>query len=105
MALTTAITLLGAALVETDEAKIRRWGEAASALVEKYAPAAPQSLRNEATIRTAGWLSQQPMAAIRSTSVGELSIDFVVSSLSALRHSGSMGLLSPFKIRRGGCIG
>ena len=105
MALATAVELLGAALVETDEAKIRRWGAAASALVERYASGAPQSLRNEATIRTAGWMAQQPSAAVRSTRVGELGIDFVTSSMSALRHSGSMALLSPWKIRRGGCAG
>ena len=104
MALATAVELLGAALVEGDEAKIRRWGETASLLVERYAANAPQAIKNEATIRCAGWLSEQPMSARRSTSIGELSADFVVSSMSALRHSGSQAILSPWKIRRGGAI-
>ena len=105
MMLATAVELLGAAIVETDEAKIRRWGAAASALVERYAPGAPQPLRNEAVIRTSGWMSQQPMAAIRGERLGELGIDYAPSSMSALRHSGSMGLLTAWKIRRGGCVG
>ena len=51
MALATAVELLVASLVETDEAKIRRWGETASLLVERYASTAPQAVRNAAVVR------------------------------------------------------
>lgn len=76
----------------------------ASALVERYAPAAPQSVKDEAVIRTAGWLAEQPHASIRSEVTGEIRTDYNTASLSALRHSGAMALLSPWKVRRAGAI-
>ena len=74
-------------------------------LVNRYAPLAPSAIRREAIIRTAGWLLETPTNGIRSQSVGPLSADYSPSMVSALRHSGSMALLSPWKIRRGGSIG
>ena len=56
----------------------------------------------EATELAAGWLAEQPEAAIRSAQLGEIQIDFNASALSALRHSGAMGLLTFWKVRRGG---
>ena len=104
-ALTAARTCLGDALGLTDESTVDRLGAAAAALVENFAPLAPQAIKNEATIRCAGWLAGQPHAAIRSEKVGELGVDYVPSMLSALRHSGGQALLSGWKIRRGGSIG
>ena len=74
-------------------------------LVERYCPEAPDQVANEAVIRCSGWLADQPSAPIRSQSVGPMSLDFEPSRQSALRHSGAMALLSPWKIRRGGAIG
>ena len=79
---------------------VRRLGATASALVEQYAPAAPQPIRDEAVIRCAAYLRDQPAAAIRAESVGPLTTDFAVSRQAALRHSGSMSLLSPWRVRR-----
>ena len=73
-------------------------------LVNRYAPAAPDSVGNEAVIRTAGYLSEQPAAPIRSEKTGNIESSFAVTHLSAVRHSGAMALLSPYKIRRGGAI-
>ena len=78
---------------------------AATALVERYAPEAPEAIRDEATIRTAGWLAEQPAGAVRSESVGDISTAFAPAMTSALRHSGAMALLSPWKVRRAGAIG
>ena len=79
-------------------------GEVASALVERYADNAPQAIKNEAVLRCAGWLYEAPSSGIRAQSIGPMSIDFTPSMQSALRHSGAMSLLSPFKIRRAGAI-
>ena len=87
------------------EPRVRSWGATAAALVQQYAPDAPQAVRDEATIRTAGYLKEQPKAAVRSESVGPLSRDYAPSMTSALRHSGSMALLSRWKIRRAGIVG
>lgn len=74
------------------------------ALVHRHAPAAPVSLLREATIRTAGYLSEQPTTAIRSESTGDISTSYAASNMSALRHSGAMALLTSWKIRRAGAI-
>ena len=81
-----------------------RIGSTAATLVEHYADNAPQAIKNEAILRCAGWLYEAPSSGVRSQSIGPMSIDFTPSMQSALRHSGAMSLLSPFKIRRAGAI-
>ena len=100
-----ALACLGAALGIADEGTLERLGSTAAALVERYAPSAPQPVRNEATIRCAGWLAQQPAASVRSESVGDISTSYAPTHTGALRHSGAMALLSPWKVRRAGAIG
>ena len=75
-----------------------------TSLVERYAPTAPAAIQNEAAIRCCGWLNEQPHAAVRSESVGDISTDYSPNMQSALRHSGGMALLSPWKVRRAGAI-
>ena len=82
-----------------------RLGSAAAALVERYAPDAPMAIKNEATIRCAGWLVQQPAAAVRSESVGDIRTSYAPTHTGALRHSGAMALLSLWAVRRAGAIG
>ena len=76
----------------------------ASALVLRFAPAAPDPVQDEAVIRCAGYLNEQPAASIRSEIVGDITTDYAPNNLSALRHSGAMALLSPWKVRRAGII-
>ena len=99
-----AVTCLMAALGGLDEAEAGRLGSTAATLVQHFAANAPQAIRDEATIRTAGWLAQQPMASVRSEGTGDIRTSFAPTHLSALRHSGAMALLSPWKIRRAGAI-
>ena len=100
-----AIALLESAL--PDGAPVARLGPVAAALVEEYSPGAPQPIRDEAVIRTSGWMFQStPGLADSKMSVGPLDISRTFSpGFSALRHSGSMALLSRWKIRRAGRIG
>ena len=77
---------------------------AATALVDRFAPAAPEAIKDEATIRTAGWLAEQPAASVRSEAVGDVSTAYAPAMASALRHSGAMALLAPWKVRRAGAI-
>ena len=77
----------------------------AVALVERYAPDAPPAVQDEAAIRCAGWLAESPAGAIRSETTGDVRTVFdVARASSALRHSGAMSLLSPWKLRRAGSI-
>ena len=71
-----------------------------AALIEKYAPGAPQDVKDEATIRTSSYLFFQPAASISSDSAGPFAVRYNTASLSPLRASGSMALLTPWKVRR-----
>ena len=104
VALANARACLGDAIGVTDEPTLDRLGSVAAALVERLAPDAPDAIKNEATIRTAGYLREQPAAAVRSESVGDIRTSFAPAHTSALRHSGAMALLSPWKVRRAGAI-
>lgn len=94
-----------AAILGTDMATAERLLEVASLLVDNYASNAPHAIKNEAVLRCAGWLHQAPSGGQRSESEGDVSTSFSPGATGALRHSGAMSLLSPFKIRRAGKIG
>ncbi len=93
-----------AAATGTDSATAERLLAVAMALVARYGADAPDEVENEAALRVAGYLFAQPKASIRAESVGSISADFAPSRQGALRHSGAMSLLSPWKIRRAGLI-
>ena len=76
----------------------------ASALVDRFAPDAPEAVSNEAAIRTAGWLAESPSSGARRESVGDIATTFSPAATGALRSSGAMALLSPWKARRAGAI-
>ena len=90
---------------------IERLGQVASAMVEKFAPSAPDSVRSEALIRFAGYLieaGKNDFGATRSDlkDIGDikLSNEYVTNHGMAFRHSGAMALLAPWKVRRAGSI-
>ena len=102
-----AVTIIATELAEAvgvDATTATRLLAVATELVNRYAPDAPIAVANEAAIRCSGWLSEQPAAAITSESEGDIRTSYSPTMLSALRHSGAMGLLSPWKIRRAGAI-
>lgn len=101
MAVTLSDIELAAAL-QVDQATATRLLAVASALVTKYGATAPDEVDNEAVIRVAGYLRSQPAASIRAESAGSLEVQYAPSRQGALRHSGAMSLLSPWKQRRGG---
>ena len=76
-----------------------------TALVNRYAPDAPEAVQDEAALRAAGYLNEQPGAAITSESTGDEATRYAAGNVSALRHSGAMALLSPWKARLAGVIG
>ena len=90
--------------LDLNDAETLRLIEAGAALVERYAPGAPDAIRDEAVIRVAGYLQESPPAPIRSERTGEIATGYHRDSLSALRHSGAMAILSPWRARRAGAI-
>ena len=80
--------------------------EVCSEHVERYAPDAPGASKNEAVIRMAGYLvDRRPGARRFSETVGSYTHSITHEmGHSALRLSGGMALLSPWKVRRAGVI-
>ena len=90
-------------VAESDTALVEL-SEVASAMVEREAPGAPQSIRNEAALRFIAYLSTAESGTVRSETTGPLTTDYVVMHGPAFRRCGSKALLSPWKIRRAGAI-
>ena len=79
---------------------------AASALVERYAAGAPTAIKNEATVRAAGWMRQAPAADVMPTDVGVIKLTWrPTESRNALRSSGAGGLLAPWRRPRALVVG
>ena len=102
---------LTAAVIATelgaDATQATRLLAAASELVTNYAAAVPDAVLNEAVLMISGWLwgSASSRGGIKSESAGPLKISYAVHEKNALRHSGAMALLSPYKVRRAAAIG
>ena len=78
--------------------------EVAAELVCRFAPEAPDIVLKEAIYRTASWLLHSNQGSISKVETGPRSTEYAVSQTGALRHSGAMSLLSPWKVRRAGAI-
>ena len=80
-------------------------GRAAAAIVNEYAPGAPQAVKDEACIRLAGYWAQSDFGGVESeTSVGDKKASYFRPPPSAFRYSGAMGMLTRWKVRRAGVI-
>ena len=82
-------------------------GAAASAMVEKYAPGAPQAVKDEAVIRMAGYLAQADFGGFRSEGQGVGGTpgpEYVTNHAPAFRNCGAAMLLTPWRVRRAGVI-
>ena len=107
---TTPLTAarLAAVITGLDEQRAGELLPVARELVEKHAPSAPQSVKDEAIVRLSGWLFHRVPRAMERVSVGDISMDFrpyLRSTPAAMMHSGAAALLSPWKVRRAGAIG
>lgn len=99
VALTNARTCLKAAIgSDADDDTLDRLGGAAAALVERFASLAPQAVKDEAVIRTAGYLEGTPHLGLTKLSVGAVDLMFGRDrSRAALRLSGAKALLAPWR--------
>lgn len=93
MAVTVAI-LAGAVRVDGADteiaAQLTRLITVAQAAVERYTPAAPESVKDEAIIRMAGYLYDAPTIPEPGSNL----------NIAALRASGAAGLLAPYRVHR-----
>ena len=89
------------------QAKMDHYAGAASAMIEREAPGAPQSVKNESMVRLFWYLyfsdGQGALFSITSAKLGPKENTYEIPKPGgALRLSGAKGLLSPWKVRRGG---
>ena len=92
------------AAADSDE-RTAELGAAAAAMVERYAPGAPQALKNEAVIRFAGYLAQSDFGSIAKESIGPLDTEYVTNHAALFRNSGAAACVSRWRVRRAGAIG
>ena len=101
MAVTLTALQLGPA-IGVDAATATRLLAVTTALVDGYAPGAPDAVSNEAVIRASGWLNEQPAASIRREDMGDISTSYVATQLGVLLHSGAKGLLYSWRVKTAG---
>lgn len=103
VALAAATARLKAAIdPEADDARVQVLGATAAALVEQYAPSAPQVLKDMAVEMAAGRIHESPRASVRSEHTGDVSTSFAPSLTGVLLHSGCKSLLYPFRVKTAG---
>ena len=78
----------------------------ATEIVTRYAPEAPDAIQNEAVIRVAGWLRDSPSSGFMEAKRGAREYTLHRAHLTgALRSSGAMALLRPYKAVGAGLCG
>ena len=88
----------------TDDAATRLGGMA-SEIVEKYAPGAPDGIKLEAAMRCVGWWAQSAAFPVSSRSFGDAgSVDYALTRLNPLLHSGASMILTPWRIHTLGVV-
>ena len=97
MALTAADL---AAEIGVEETRATAILAAVTALVERYSPSAPEAIKDEATIRAAGWMAQAPSGGQRREGTGDIDTAWSPTMTGALAASGAKGLLAPWRVRR-----
>ena len=87
--------------------RAQRLLDAATEVIERYAPGAPISLQNEAAIRFCGYLTGSDYGGVKNESVGPRSVEYSPPSTHAamFRNCGAAGLLTHYKRRRAGSVG
>ena len=78
---------------------LERIVEVAAHIVCRFAPGAPAIVQREAVWRCASWMLHSTKGSITSVTTGPRETSYGIGQLSALRHSGAMAILSPWKVR------
>ena len=82
--------------------RVAALGEAASAMIERFAPDAPDEIRNEATLRCAAWMHAREPKPLQGLNIGGMRLDFRERFYSphAMVNSGARAILEPWRTRR-----
>ena len=112
-ALASATAVLKQVLPDNlSDERVQRLGAVASALVEDYAPGAPQNVRDQCTEMVAGYMAQVTNNAFGAVvddtvDLADIKLDNAYQHNHGMmfRNCGAAAMLSPWKVRRGGAIG
>ena len=102
--LITAAALAVAIGAEDDIPAAERLAEVGTAMVNRYAPEAPEVLRREAAIRVAGYFWASEYGGIRKDEIGPQSVEYTVNHAAVFRNCGAAALLTNWRVRRAGLI-
>ena len=75
----------------------RALGQMAAERVEREAPGAPQSVKNQAVVRYCGYMAQADFGTIRQESIGPKDTQYVVNHQRAWINCGAKSILAPWK--------
>ena len=77
-------------------------GEAASGLVERFAPDAPSAIKSESVIRVVAWLHAREPKPVQAVTLDSVRLDFRERFFApnAMTNSGARSLLMPWRVRR-----
>ena len=91
-------------------ARVDEVAETALVLCHRYSPGAPAEIMREAGVRCAAWLigtraNARSERKVDPSGAGlEIQFQNQTATPNALRNSGALSLLSPYKVRRAGVI-
>ena len=111
-AVASAVTgaIVGTTMPTSGAGRVAEVARAALVLCHTYAPGTPDEILREAAIRVTAWLiGTRPNArterkADPSGTGLEIQFQNQTATPNALRNSGALALLSPYKVRRAGVI-
>ena len=77
-------------------------GEAASGLVERFAPDAPSAIKSESVTRMVAWLHAREPKPVQAITLDSIRLDFRERFFApnAMTNSGARSLLMPWRLRR-----
>ena len=103
--LTVAQVKFATGIGDLSDTDYTRLGSMVAELVEKYAPDAPDGVKLEAAMRCVGWWTQSAPFPVSSQSFGGAgSVEYALSRLNPILHSGAAMILTPWRIHTLGVV-
>lgn len=103
-----AVTILKQVLPATlTDERVAQLGATAAAVIEDYAPAGPQNVRDQCVEMFAGYVAAarlSPLTELKAVSIDLKYEDTRPNLSNAFRLCGAQGLLTRWKVRRGGVV-
>ena len=102
--------VIGTTMPISGAGRVDEVAETALVLCHRYSPGAPAEIMREAGVRCAAWLIGSRAHARSERKVDpsgaglEIQFQNQTATPNALRNSGALALLSPYKVRRAGVI-